>query len=502
MTTISADHAGGVLYIPSSYTSPVVVDAGITISNTNDPLDRGSYPGIGDGIFVSGAAELFTIQNDGTVFGSTLFDNGVYLAAGGFVTNAASALIEGYNSGVEISGSAGAVVNYGRILGLGIEFGGVDLTAGGSVTNAASASIIGDDVAITGGIGTIVNDGTIRAQVLLASGGSVTNAASATITTGYRSVEFTHGGTLINSGSIGGMFQVGSSVYEIGIGVYFDAGGSVTNAASASITASFKGVFIEDGAGTVVNYGSIAGTGSDPDGVSDGVQLFSGGSVTNATSASIVGNTFGVHLSAGGTLSNAGTIIGSGGTAVAFGGAGSNLLMLDPGYRFSGLVIGSASASNTLELASAVSAGTVTGLGTQFTNFGPIEFDAGSRWSITGNTSGLAGEISGFAPGDTIELTGVAEVGTSYNGGIMTLDETGGGSATLDLPGSFTDTSFEVVPEFERDGSDARRPVLLCRNQDRMPRWRACGRKPRPRRICPPCRSGLRGDHVDRSSSC
>jgi len=55
---------------------------------------------------------------------------------------------------------------------------------------------------------------------------------------------------VVNSGIIAGGI--------IGSGVYFRAGGAVTNAASASIIGS-PGVDITGGVGTVTNYGSITG---------------------------------------------------------------------------------------------------------------------------------------------------------------------------------------------------------------------------------------------------
>jgi fibronectin-binding autotransporter adhesin len=304
-------------------------------------------------------------------------------------------------------------------------------------------------IAINGGAGTVVNDGSIAGTdtngsgtyvigVYVRSGGSVTNATSASITAADWGVAINGGaGTVVNDGSIVGAAKDG---------VYLDSGGSVTNAASASIQGADHGIFLILDTGTVVNDGSIAGTGANGIGVyvsSD--PTISPASVTNATSASITGAALGVDLSAGGTLRNAGSIIGGGGTAVTLGGFGDNLLVLDPGFGFSGLVTGGVSASNTLELASAASAGTVTGLGTQFTNFGPIVFDTGAEWSIAGNTSGLAGTISGFALGDTIEVTGVTAIGSSYVGGVLTLDEAVG-SATLNLPGTFSSTTnFNVT---------------------------------------------------------
>jgi len=90
------------------------------------------------------------------------------------------------------------------------------------------------------------------------------------------------------------------------------------------------------------------------------------------------------------------------------------LLIVDPGAVFSGSVIGGLG-SNTLELGSAASTGTLTGLGTSITNFAAIQFDSGAHWLLGGNTAGLtAGTISGFTIGDTIDLTGFAAVSETF----------------------------------------------------------------------------------------
>jgi hypothetical protein len=435
----------------------------IVFAGSGGVLDLGDSAGMAGTIvgYVSGDATNTgpgTVANNGTIAGISGY--GVLLGTGGLVTNAAFASITGTYIGVFISGT-GTVVNDGSIAGTTRY--GIDLRSGGSITNAASASIAGfmNGVNVSGGAGTVVNDGSIASTstsfsygvvlsygVILRAGGSVTNAASASIMGGItgKGVEISGAaGTVVNDGSIAH-------------GVYLTSGGSVTNAASASITADGDGVVITGGGATVVNDGSIGGAGAF------GIALDAGGSVTNAVSASIMGGLasvgllnggtltnagsitgfYGVELFSGGTLTNAGAIIASSGTAVAFGGTGSNLLVLDPGYGFSGLVSGSASANNTLELAG-TSAGTVAGLGTQFTNFGPVVFDPGAEWSISGSTSGLSGAIDGFTAADTIVLTGVTATGSSYVGGILTLDETVG-SATLDLPGTFSSAaSFNVT---------------------------------------------------------
>jgi hypothetical protein len=298
-------------------------------------------------------------------------------------------------------------------------------------------------------IGIDLNPAIYTSPVVISAGVTVSN-------TGYSNAVYRHTGAttffvIDNNGTIanpGGQ-----------IGVYLAPGGSVTNAATASITGAQYGVIISGGAGTLVNDGSIISS-------VIGVDLRSGGSVTNGTSASITSAYFGVIISGGagtvvndgsitssgigvrligGTLTNAGLIIGNSGTAVAFGGTDSDLLVLDAGFGFSGLVSGGTSSSNSIELASSSSAGTVTGLGSEFISFGSIAFDAGARWFASGTQRGLAGPISGFAAGDTIELAGVTATGSSFAGGVLTLDLVGGGAATLNLPGTFTSASDFTV---------------------------------------------------------
>jgi hypothetical protein len=97
-----------------------------------------------------------------------------------------------------------------------------------------------------------------------------------------------------------------------------------------------------------------------------------------------------------GTVTNAGTITGS--PAIVFGGTGANRLIVDPGAVFSGAVSGSTSAGagNTLELASAASTGTLSGLGTNFTNFKTVAEDGGASWKLTAaNESGQVDVGSG-----------------------------------------------------------------------------------------------------------
>ena len=183
--------------------------------------------------------------------------------------------------------------------------------------------------------GSIINSGTILSpnsipltnaySVLVNNGGYLSNSSSGYIGSG--GVEFFNGsGTVVNDGRI---VQTAAG-YK---GVLLGGGGSVSNLAAGSIAGAFVGVYIENAVGTVTNAGTIRG----------------------ATGA-------GVELYSGGTVIDSGTISGGNGTAISFGGTVANRLVLDPGYDLGGIVVGSTSAgaTNTLELGSAASAGTVT----------------------------------------------------------------------------------------------------------------------------------------------
>jgi len=474
MTTITVGTTAGLSLTSPSYTNPVVVDSDVMISNNANT---------GNGVYAT--TDYWVIQNNGSITSASTFGDGISLLSGS-ITNAATASISGAVDGIDIGG-VGTVVNDGRIASTDTFVIGTYLLGGtyplgvhlgsGAVTNAASASITGSvsgifianyaSVAGTvvnygsiagigigvemSGAGTVVNDGRIASTGVYGAGvildsGAVTNAASASITGGAEGICFSNSasvGTVVNYGGIAGTYfgietpgagtvanngRIAATVAgTIGFGVFLGSG-AVTNAASASITGAGGGVYIS--AGTVVNYGNIAGTGNG--GI--GIELNFGGSVTNAVSASIYSKYLGVSLS-GGTLTNAGIIVGNSGTAVSFGGTASNLLVLDPGYGLTGIAIGGTSASNTLELASAASAGTLSGLGTEFVNFEQTTIDTDALWVFNGANTIEAGAMLTELSGVTLTV-----IGTLVNDGTIIIDPstltagglTGIGLATID----------------------------------------------------------------------
>ncbi len=225
MTTITANTTTGIVINATntaSYTNPIVINAGVTITrNVAGPADAfAAYAG------------FWTVDNKGTI--SSVNPNaGVYLLDGGTVTNTTSASISGA-FGVEISFSSAAVVNNGSIAGNARKGAGVWLERGGYIGNRVGASIRGavDGVHIQYYAGTVINGGTIA----------------------------------------------GTSATYSSFGAYLDFGGKVSNK-TAGLVRGDTGIKISGHVGTVVNNGKITGT------AGYGIDLEAGGRVTNTVGA-------------------------------------------------------------------------------------------------------------------------------------------------------------------------------------------------------------------------
>lgn len=376
----------------------------------------------------SGGSPLagWTLVNEGSVTASAAGSDGVDLATGGSIANAG--VIAGYRNGINVTGGPASVTNSGTIDSSPTKivngspnnvYDGIYLGAGGSVTNTAQGTIYGGigGIDIAGAAGSVNNAGMIYTTTLQGNGVALEN-----------------GGTVINSGSTGiyGDFS-GISVYNAagvitnsavidavglnGYGIYLGAGGTITNTASGSITGTYDGIHVGQGLATVTNAGYIYG-------VNLGAGLYGGGLVTNLAGGVIKSTARGVDV-AGGTLVNAGTIDATAsGQAVVFATGLTNRLVVEQGARFVGSVTGGGSGS-TLELG-AGSSGTLTGFGSQITGFNTIVFDTGDTWTLSGSFAGFNGEtISHFDDGDKIVLAGVTGVSSSLVGSTLTLVSNG-----------------------------------------------------------------------------
>jgi len=387
---------------------------GVLLQTGGNVLNSGRIVG---GTYAVQLVAAGTVVNSGTVSATNATSGaGVDLKSGGTVTNQAHGLIRGTHYGVHaadtttVTNAASASINGGRI--------GIDILANGTVLN--SGNVIG-------------SGGTSDSGIYLKSG-YVLNALHATIDGGvnFSSAAATgaSAGTLVNSGAIRALYPPGPKY-----GVAFHQSGTFTNAASGLITAHGYGVLLGNG-GSVLNSGTIVGGSGNT--IGSGVDLKAGGSVANNASAAIKG-VIGIDLLAGGTVTNAGTIAGTGGKAIAFYGTASGQLIVDAGAVFSGAVIGSASAANALELA-AGGVGTLSGIGTNFVNFGNVTVDSSAHWELTGSNALTAN--STLTNNGTLTLSGatLSDAGSVINNGTIDLDPStmtvanlnGAGTVTID----------------------------------------------------------------------
>ena len=277
-------------------------------------------------------ANYGTIVSSGTA-ASRNAGVGIQLLSGGTVFNGSNADTAAYLTatryGVLVSGTlAGSVVNFGRIVAPGNVTGsGIYLSAGGTVSNGSAADTTASIAGYQRGIwsrsltvGSVINFGSIVATGT-ASGnvgikfdssgkltnGSVTDAAAKII--GYHGVEIGLGSSdnaVQNFGTIAGIRN--AALVVVG-------GGTISNGAvgdtSALITVSTgEGVYF-GGPGTLSNYARIEAAGTGSLGVvlgARGATALTNGSGTDQT-ATISGDSYGVQLLASGdSLTNFATI--------------------------------------------------------------------------------------------------------------------------------------------------------------------------------------------------
>lgn len=166
---------------------------------------------------------------------------------------------------------------------------------------------------------------------------------------------------------------------------------------------------------TITNSGLIAGGTSA---ATAGIRLDTGGLVINQTGGTISGHDAVAFYVGAGTLIDAGLI----GATVNFAPGYANTLVVDPGAAFAAKVDGGntfgAAATSTLGLAYGVTAGTLTGLGTQFVKFAGIGVDSGATWTLASAALG-----TGYAIYDAGTLTNQGSLGSTVTlapGAILT----------------------------------------------------------------------------------
>ena len=384
-------------------------------------------------VILSASDNPVTITSTGTVT-STGSADGIDGGTGTTWTIANAGVVSASSAGNGVSlASSGIISNTGSISGKE----GLLLRGGGSVTNDVGGSISGlgartfgfgsgAGVYITGGAGTVTNRGTISGVgygVAIGAGGLVTNFSS--ITGGEDGVVAQLAATISNYGNI-------TATVDDGIGLF--AGGSVTNASGASITGAGTygaGVFIMGGVGTVTNAGSITSPNHNA------VLMTGGGSLSNLATGFISGPGVGVFIKNNpGTVTNAGLITGTGsqGTGIYLengGGLTNTSTGTITGHQFGAFLAGAfTTLANYGSISGATYNGAVLALGGIVTNA------AGA--SISGLSGGVY--IKSSAAGTITNSGNISATGT----GSAAIDLADGGVVTNNSNGSISGVAFGV----------------------------------------------------------
>jgi hypothetical protein len=298
--------------------------------------------------------------------------------------------------------------NAGAITSSSTSYAALHLGPSSTVTNALSAVITGEREGVAIGSGAVTNSGTIVGQDPVIGigvdmfGGTVTNRTGAYIS-GAEGIYFRSvAGTVTNYGTIAG---IGTSGHSYGINL--QEGGSVTNEAAGLISGHAAGVHSDLAAATVTNYGTIEQTGT----AGSGIRLGGGGAVTNRAHATVTGYGSAVFIQGSGSVSNSGYIAGRSGFGVKlFSGFGHSAAVVNYGTI---LVTGTAakpvnSYLNTYKSGVAIygaetvsNPGTYIGRGT-LRNLGTIEADG-------------TGSVGVYLSGGTLVNGGYRTVGSAFN---------------------------------------------------------------------------------------
>jgi hypothetical protein len=478
-TPWSITNAGTVLGGGGSYNGPASAGgaggaggAGVSLAGggtliNSETIAGGNGGGGQDGADAGGAggagvylADGGTLTNSGTITGGAGVGSGaaggaggagVYLATGGTLTNSTTIAggDGGDGSGSADGGSAG-----------GDGGAGVSLADGGTLTNKGTIDGGHGDDGASGGAGSGGTGGAGGAGLALLDGGTLANSdiitggagggggggSSGAGGAGGAGVYLASSGTLTNNGTItgGAGSSAGSSPHGGGAG---GAGGAGVSLASNGTLTNLGTV-----AGGAVSFGSGGGGGAG----GAGVALMTGtltnfGTISGAAGgAGGTGGTgggdgghgaggAGVAFTGGGTLLNAGAILGADGADAVYFGTGAARLILDPGASFNGNVVADAAFTDVLELASATTSGTLSGVGTRYTGFTQTTIDAGASWTMTGtDTFGAGSDVTNYG---SLSLDGATvTVDALVNDGGIILDPstmtvaslTGSGSVTID----------------------------------------------------------------------
>ncbi len=494
---------GGLYRIDSDVTqasTSIRMSAGGSVSNGAGTVNSAN---ISNGISITGGTGV--VSNFGTVGGARSISSqtsfyayppGQYGPYGGTLSKEHRSTNE--SNGAAIVLSAGTITNAsGAAINNGIELGAGKVVNNGSINNGPTSFETENYYEVGGTVQKFFTFAYANYAISVAGGGSVTNGSVSNVAaTIYGGVQIAGGvGTIVNQGSIlGGRYNYGAYYYRGGPGIWtsnhysfhgysarLTVGGQVTNGAASNSAATIDGIYITGGVGNVTNFGTIKGGASyysylnnsfssEPNITSRSgysIKLTAGGSVTNGsavdTQAAIENGVFidggagqvsnygiasGISLQSGGIVTNGSAkdaaavakyiIIGGAGTVTNFGTIQGGISLNSSGSRLieegTGVLEGGVTGSGgTLELAGAAGAGTLTGLGSTITGFATVTVDKGASWSLSGTSNSNLAAGATLTNNGTLNLLGyLVTSGAITNAAGATLAFQGDVSITTD----------------------------------------------------------------------
>jgi hypothetical protein len=399
----------GLILSTASTAAAIALKATVNGGGVVQNYSSGTIIGGGTGVIIQGGAG--TVQSRGTIIGQ----NGT-----------AVALASGFANRVDFSGGAyfGGVVNGGNTIGAAVQstlrLQYYSASPTGTLTNLNTSFVNFQQISVRGAwvfdatdsllahvtltnqsAGTPGNPaGTIEgAGVMLGAGGMVVNDAGATIIRASTTAKYTagiYGGTAVTNATVVNYGLIANPTNNYSAGVALFAGGTVTNA--GTIVGYNVGIYSGTLGGTLnlVNSGLLQGN------TDSGIDVKSGGSVTNLTHGTITAPKAGINLETTATLANYGLVVGTNGTAEAiYLGVGGTVFNASSGTITGaiGIFQGGTTASGAINI---IEAGTISG------SYAAIKLQSGANDVITiepgAYIHGLIDGGNGLASGFTTSL--------------------------------------------------------------------------------------------------
>jgi hypothetical protein len=371
----------------------------------------------GTGVRIDGASQTFVNGGEASISAKV---DGIVAKDNQRITMLDGSSITAGGVGIR-AGDGNEIVNGGTIVaatGTGMDLGNANTVTNTGTITANIGIKAGDANRFSYDANAIENAGTIVAGAtgILAEYSDVKNSGK--LTAGSIGISVDEGSTVENSGTI----TVGAG----GQGI-LNRGGGVENA--GTITSKGDGVVTVN---TVVNTGSISATGNAIKVISDGINLYNGGTLSGA-------NAF-LGGAGSDSVSNSGTVRGN----ILLGG-GDDEILLFSGFDIDGDIDGGIGGDVITGSGNGVFSGKVTGIETLNVTGGVLEATL-DNGSAIGSTSVQAGglRLDGSLTGNVAVAQGAVFEGKGSLSGALTNAGTvspGNSIGTLNLTGSYTQTS-------------------------------------------------------------